>query len=281
MKLSFLRRSLVALSPLLFATAADAQLAYALANGGNSLVSFNLSSPGTIVSTVPLIGTLQGIDFRVSDSTLYGYSNSANAVVSIDPMTGITTLVATPSVASTSPLLGIDFNPVPSALRIVNADDQNLRVVLATGTTTADATFVYPAGDPNFGVSPTFTEAAYTNNDNDATTGTTIFYIDSALNTLATSTAPNTGPFTTVGTLGFTVDSSTGFDIYTENGVNTAYVNAGGFLHQINLTDGSTISSQALGGIGLSGLAIVPEPSSVLLLGAGAVGFLVRRRRSA
>lgn|GEM_PF-3561539 len=76
---------------------------------------------------------------------------------------------------------GVDLNPAANALRVISDTGQNLRQPFATSplvTTVADTPLTNPATPPApapgaLGV----TGAAYTNNDLDTTTGTTLFDI--------------------------------------------------------------------------------------------------------
>ena len=71
------------------------------------------------------------------------------------------------------------------------------------------------------------TGAAYTNNDLDSATGTTLFDVDTLMNQVAIQSPPNNGSLVATGQL--TVDAGTpvGFDIYTEVQDGTAVFNGG------------------------------------------------------
>ena len=286
----------LAATALTFATATShAQTAYALADNGLSLIKFDLATPAvtTLVGSISGVGgRLDGIDFRPSNGLLYGYSFQTNGVFTINLNTAAATLAATPATASTVGNLGIDFNPAADRLRLVNPADQNLRINGANGVTAVDGTLAFVAGDPNFGTSPSVNEVAYTNNDNDPATGTTLFYIDPNLDILVSTLNPNAGELRTVGALGFNASELTGFDIFTSlTGTNSAYalLTAGGVasLHSINLATGAatslgTVSQTA--GVRPFSLAIqpVPEPGTALF-GLAIVGtsFVRNRRRTA
>ena len=74
---TILRNSILALAVLLVSTAASrAQTAYAIANNGNSLIKFDLATPGITTLAGNFSGAatnLDGIDFRPADGLLYGY----------------------------------------------------------------------------------------------------------------------------------------------------------------------------------------------------------------
>ena len=276
------------------ALSTQAQTAYAINNLGRTLIRFDLTSPGTFTTIGNFTGAavnLSGIDFRPANGMLYGYS-SLDDLVTVNLATAATTFASTPSTPSTSGNLGLDFNPVPDRLRLVNSADQNLRINVGTGATIVDGTLAYGAADPNFGANPRINEAAYTNNDNDPGTGTTLYYIDTNLDIIATTTNPNAGVLATVGSLGVNTDDITGFDIFTATANNNsayALLGVGGTtgLYSINLGTGAATPLGALAGdnlvIGAYSLAIVPgsvpEPGTfALLAGAGVVGLALRRK---
>gem|GEM_PF-7061224 len=69
---------------------AHAQTAHAIANGGDTLISFNVSTPGT-VTTVGTFGAglfLDAIDFRPATGQLFGYSDLADTLYTVNTSTG-------------------------------------------------------------------------------------------------------------------------------------------------------------------------------------------------
>ena len=155
---------------------------------------------------------LVGIDYRVQNGVLYGLGNGGGIYVFIDKDTAAATFVSQLSRALEGASFGVDFNPAADRLRIVSDTGQNLRHDVNPGglPTTADGTLNYTAGTPATGVSG----AAYTNNDLDATTATTLFDIDATLDQVVIQSPPNTGALAPTGKL--TVDASApiGFDIF-------------------------------------------------------------------
>ncbi|MBE9201943.1 MULTISPECIES: DUF4394 domain-containing protein [unclassified Nodularia (in: cyanobacteria)] len=250
----------------------------------NSLVLFDSNNP-TITSTVSVTGvdgSLLGIDRRPANNLIYGLTNTNN-LYSINLNTGAASFVSTLSVPfNGGTISGVDFNPVPDRLRVVGDNDQNYRINVETGAVILDGTL--NPGDPNI------TAAAYTNADNDPATGTTLYTVDYISDALFIQNPPNNGTQVLVGSLGFDISSAAGFDIFTANGVNTAFFAAtptsasGSNLYTINLDTGaatlvnSISSDQRL--IGLTSV-VVPEPSVGLgtLLGVGVFGLLGRRRK--
>ena len=293
---TILLNSIVITASLVLSTAASrAQTAYAIANNGNSLIKFDLATPGTIFLVGNFSGAatnLDGIDFRPADGLLYGYGVTGNALVTINLNTAATTAALSPSIASTSDDLGIDFNPVADRLRLVNVNDQNLRIIV-TGPTTADTALAYIAGDANVGVNPAINEAAYTNSDTNPATGTSLFYIDYGRDILVRTLDPNAGALQTVGALGVDTTGFTGFDILSDGlGGNTAYAlltatSGIASLYNVNLNTGAATAIGTIGTIGQTAasrpfsLAIVqpvPEPGT-MLFGFAILGASLQRNR--
>lgn len=266
---------------------AHSALVYSIANDGTTLVRFDSANPAAVTTIGAFSGAttrLSGMDFRPADGQLYGFNQATSGIYRIDVASGSTTLVSTSSVAVSSPRMGIDFNPVPDRLRVVAPSDQNLRVNIANGVVAngGDGTLKYVDG--NAGVNPNIVDAAYTNHDRDPATGTTLYYIDSLLDVLTTTNAPNEGNMTVVGALGVDTDEFTGFDIFTDSGVNTAFVsltsNGQSSLYTINLSTGAATLLGAIGAQQLYGLAVapIPEPAPLALLAVAAVALRLRRR---
>lgn len=293
----FFTRPLVcaaALAASALAPAAHAAMVFSLASSGSQLIRFDSATPGSVTTVGPITGAgllgLDGLDFRPADGLLYGYNHQTRSVYTVNTSTGAATLVTAISAQTDTALLGIDFNPVPDRLRIVTSTEQNLRVNLAGGATVVDGTLAYAPGDPNFGVNPSIVDAAYTNSDTNIATGTTLYYIDSGTDSLVSTSSPNAGVLNTVGSLGVDTDLATGFDIFTDLGVNTAFAtltvgNVNGF-YGLNLATGAATLLGAVGNTTrLWGLAVVPgrnavpEPGSLALVGlAGLAAWGARRR---
>ncbi|MFF4321261.1 DUF4394 domain-containing protein [Streptomyces sp. NPDC001568] len=181
------------------------------------LVSFRagdtdrVSTAGTVTG---LAGdsTLVGIDYRVQNGLLYGVGN-AGGVYTLDTTTAAATKVSQLSIALTGTAFGVDFNPAADRLRIISDTGQNLRhnVNVATGGTLADTPLTTPpATTPTLGV----TGAAYTNNDLDPATATSLFDIDTAADRVVLQSPANSGTLAPTGNLGVDAGPSAGFDIY-------------------------------------------------------------------
>jgi hypothetical protein len=172
---------------------------------------------------------LVGIDFRVQDGKLYGVGNGGG-IYTIDTKTAVATLIMMNlTVPLAGDFFGVDFNPAANALRIISNTGQNLRQPFAgplAGMTQTDGMLNYPGPTP---VNPAtgVTGAAYTNNDLDPNTGTTLFDIDTSLNQVVIQSPPNAGSLVATGLLTVDADSPVGFDIYTELQDGTAINNSG------------------------------------------------------
>ncbi len=264
----------------------------------NRLVGFDSSTPGTYSLNVAISGlgggeSILGMDMRPAANQLY-VLGSSNTLYTLDRQTGAATAVGTPgSFTLSGSAFGFDFNPTVDRIRVTSDADQNLRLNPITGAlATADTNLAYAAGDVNAGANPNIVGSAYTNNFAGATT-TTLYGIDSTLGILVTQIPPNNGTLNTVGSLGVTTSQNVGFEISSISGIAFASLTAPGSpgfsqLFTINLATGA---ATLVGGIGVNspnngeliGLAAVPEPSSVALLGLGilAVGGAIHRRRKA
>ena len=264
---------------------------YASTSGGQ-LISFDSSNPGLLSSNVSLsgvAGSLVGIDFRpAAPDTLYGLGNSGGVgtIYSINLATGVAAPVYTLTTALAGTSFGVDFNPVPDALRILSNTGQNLRITgFATGTFVTNVDGVLNiGGTTQSGV----VAAGYTNSFAGATTTTLFALQDNAAgfpDQLFTVNPPNAGTLNLPVTLAINVSQLSGFDI---NPVNTAFLswNGGNQFGTINLTTGGVVNNGAVGG-GFAGqvtgisVSVVPEPETYALLLAGIAALAARGRRSA
>ena len=194
------------------------------------LICFNEKSPGDardLGFVSGLIGDtkLIGIDFRVQDKKMYGVGNQGG-IYMIDTRNAAAIKASQLTVALVGTSFGVDFNPAADRLRIVSDTGQNLRHnINAGGVTLVDDPLDYPTAintpGPNaIGV----TGSAYTNNDLDATTATTLYALDTRLDQIAIQSPPNDGTLAATGKLTIDATSSAGFDIYStiRNGVTVA-----------------------------------------------------------
>ncbi|EIV94647.1 DUF4394 domain-containing protein [Frankia sp. QA3] len=189
------------------------------------LVRFDTDSPSRLVPIGPVTGlvggdtSLIGIDYRVQNGRLYGVGNLGGIYV-INPLNAVAIRVSRLTVLPSGTAFGVDFNPAANRLRIISNTGQNLRHNIddqtgtpPIGTTVADTPLTYP---PAVGAVTGLAGAAYTNNDLDPSTSTTLFGIDTALGQVDVDSPANAGQLVPTGQLGLPVGGNAGFDIYTQ-----------------------------------------------------------------
>jgi hypothetical protein len=263
----------------------------------NTIVAVDSGSPETVLATLRVKRglsrgeTLRGIDFRPADNRLYGLG-STNRLYTIDTVTGEATAVGTSTFAVnlTGTEFGFDFDSNADALRVVSDANENFRL-LPNGTlvdadtntpgTQTDGALTYIAGDVNAGQDPAVIGVAYTNNDTDAATPTTLFGIDAARNVLVrqgspdgTPISPNAGTLFTVGPLGTDAEAVGGFDIQTSAGTNRAFAALTSNLRQpsqLFTVDLNTGAATPIGNIGRTrrpvlGIAVTPAGRDFFLV---------------
>jgi hypothetical protein len=192
-----------------------------------SLQAFSLVKPGMVMSAFKtdtpeqqdwvrrvtgLVGDkrLLGIDMRVQDGKLYALGDQGG-IYTIAIPTVVTTKVSQLTVPLYGTSFGFDFNPAADRLRIVSDNGQNLRHNLNDHTTTEDTTLTTPpATGPQKGV----TASAYTNNDLNGDTATTLFGINTITDQVVIQSPANNGLLAPTGKLGFDAGLDTGFDIF-------------------------------------------------------------------
>jgi hypothetical protein len=271
---------------------ARAQLAYVVDAAG-LLSSFDVTTPGTRTSIGSLGFSVSGIDFRPGTSTLYAFrSNNVGSpgtagIYTVNTATGAATLVGSgfaTSLLGGSTTFGFDFNPTTlqgdGSLRIRLTGDTGLNLRLNSDTGLIS--------DTDTALSGTITSAnavAYTRTDFASAGGaTTLYYIDPTTDTLNTSSAPNGGVTTSVGSLGFDFIGNTNFDIFTAGSTHTGYASNGNDFYSINLSTGAATFIATNTANFRSGIAVftspIPEPSTyAALAGVAVLGLAVTARR--
>jgi hypothetical protein len=215
-----------------------------LTNGATQrLICFDEFNPGsaTTIGTVNgLVGDtrLVGIDFRPATGNdgdggdLYGLGDQGG-IYTLNLNTAQAILRSRLNVALSGTFFGVDFNPAVDRLRIVSDNGQNLRANVDTGATIVDTPLNYTPGVPASGI----TGAAYTNNDADTNTATTLYTIDSMLDQVNIQAPPNAGTQNPTGKLTVDTTLNVGFDIYSTIRNNTT-INVEGFS---SLTVGGSV----------------------------------------
>jgi hypothetical protein len=225
---------------------------------GTSLVRFTTAdtalAPPVTVSGLEGDTRLVGIDFRVQDRTLYGVGEAGGLYSLTDG--GIATKVGQLAQPLDGEVFGVDFNPAANALRIISDTGQNLRQPFATtplAESIADTALTNPAQAPATGTVPAtgVVSAAYTNNDTQDTTATSLFVLDAGAGRISLQSPANGGTLTPTGNLGVDAEAGWGFDIHTaEDGVNTGYAtmqdDRGYALYSIDLLSGTATRIDAL-----------------------------------
>lgn len=245
--------------------ASDAGVTIQGLSNSNQLISFKLTKPAD-VSTVAITGltsgeTIVGIDYRlrtdVADKSgvLYGLSSLGN-LYTINASTGAASNRRALTAAaddSTLPFTGlngnsfaVDFNPAADRLRVISQTGQNLRINVDTGATITD-------GNLNGLLNPQVAAAAYTNSYQGAVSSTALFDLDNTSNRLLQQIPPNDGNLVSIGALGITLGTNSGFDIAGgDNGLALATVadvsSNTSSLYRINLTTGAATPAIAVGG---------------------------------
>jgi hypothetical protein len=181
----------------------------------------NPSRPRDLGSIIGLSGNdteIVGIDYRVQDGLLYGVGDAGGVYKFATPGSALATRVNQITVAldPNATSFGVDFNPAADRLRIVSDTGQNLRHnVNAGGTTINDGTLAYLEGTPPAAVPSTGVVAvAYSNNDLDPTTATSLFDIDRDRDQVDLQSPPNNGVLFPTGKLGVDAVGPVGFDVY-------------------------------------------------------------------
>lgn len=188
------------------------------------LVSFKVTTPGTLDTSLPIAGMqggeqVLGFDRRPSNGLIYLLTDAGRLYI-VDPVTAQARLGATMTPNAGDPFMrligstfGVDFSPTADALRLITDAEQNLAVVVETGATIT-ATSLRRIQQENDRPAPDVIASAYTNNYA-GTTDTTLYNVDLATNALLSQKPANNGIVAIVGPLAAPqpLAFSGGFDI--------------------------------------------------------------------
>ncbi|WP_121401441.1 DUF4394 domain-containing protein [Micromonospora sp. M71_S20] len=173
---------------------------------------------------------LVGIDYRVQNGRLYGVGDEGGIYL-ISTRDAKATEVSQLSVPLKGRYFGVDFNPAADRLRVISDQGQNLRHNVNDDTTIEDGTLTYP---PSTDAAKGVTGAAYTNNDLDPDTATTLFDIDTKRDQVAVQSPANAGQLAATGKLGVDAGIWAGFDIYSSIRDDKAVYNKGYAVLHVN-----------------------------------------------
>ncbi|MEU6471058.1 DUF4394 domain-containing protein [Streptomyces massasporeus] len=196
-----------------------------------SLRAFGISGDGTLMATfttdrpqvldwVRVVTGLSGdtgligIDFRVQDGLMYGVGNKGGIyTIKTPPATTdvVVTKVSQLQYALHGANFGVDFNPAADRLRVISDNGQNLRHNLGDHSTVQDLNLTTP---PVEGTTKGVSAAAYTNNDLNAATATTLVDINTTTDQVVLQSPANNGTLAPTGSLGIDAGINAGMDIY-------------------------------------------------------------------
>ncbi|MGV3613480.1 MAG: DUF4394 domain-containing protein [Fluviicola sp.] len=238
---------------------AFAQTSYGISS--NNLVSFNISTPGSVSTVGTFSGlisgqTIVGLDFRPATGELYALGYNAATGAGRLYKINLTSALATPVGAADFMLdagetvFGFDFNPTVDRIRLITSTDNNYRLHPVTGAIAAtDGTIAFNATDVNSASDAMVLGSAYTNSYIGATS-TALYNIEGTTSSLVLQNPPNNGTLNTIGSLGVSASNMSpdmvDMDIFYNpmTAVNTAFlINPNGMnqtVYSLNLTTGAT-----------------------------------------
>ncbi len=255
----------------------SADMGFALANDGMTLVSMADITAPTEVQTMDLSEALDAIAWRPVTGELLGFTNGK--VVTIDTasgeMTDLGAMFADDAMVADGSKVAFDFNNKIDAVRAVSSGEDNLvyfpkdfSAEDKAGKVVRVSDLAYAEGDANAGADPMIFANAYTNAINGATAGSTFQYALDAETDALVSLANNEGTLETIAEVsvdGAAADLSDwgGFDIMSPaEGTDMAYAilqmdgaETAGF-YTIDLETGAATLVADLGMGGFTALAI-------------------------
>ena len=233
--------------------------AYGISADGTLMVSFSTDQP-QVLNWVRTIRGFSGdtmaigADFRPQDGLLYLVGNKGGIYTVRMPSPPaypdpVITKVSQLTIALHGTNFGVDFNPAADRLRLTSDTGQNLRHDLNAHSTVADTALSTP---PTTGTTKGVTAAAYTNNDLNPDTATTLFVIGTGSDQVLIQSPANNGTLAPTGKLTLDAGANAGFDIFSTLS-NGKAVSAAGFatlvgpngtssLYSVNLLNGTATS---------------------------------------
>ncbi|MFD7668406.1 DUF4394 domain-containing protein [Streptomyces sp. NPDC059788] len=193
--------------------------AFGISGDGTLMATFTTDRPNVLDWVRAVTGlsgdtALIGIDFRVQNGLLYGVGNKGGIyTIKTPPATtdAEVTKVSQLQYALHGTTFGVDFNPAADRLRVISDTGQNLRHNLGDHSTIQDQNLTTP---PIEGTTKGVTAAAYTNNDLNAATGTTLVDINTTSDQVVLQSPANSGTLVPTGSLGINAGLNAGLDIY-------------------------------------------------------------------
>lgn len=200
-------------------TATPSLRAFGISGDGTLMATFTTDRPQVLDWVRAVTGlsgdtALIGIDFRVQNGLMYGVGNKGGIyTIKTPPATTdvVVTKVSQLQYALSGTNFGVDFNPAADRLRVISDNGQNLRHNLNDHTTIQDLNLTTP---PTEGTTKGVSAAAYTNNDLDGTTATTLVDINTTSDQVVLQSPANNGTLAPTGSLGIDAGPNAGMDIY-------------------------------------------------------------------
>ncbi|MEV4092554.1 DUF4394 domain-containing protein [Streptosporangium saharense] len=196
--------------------------AFGILSDGKLMAAFKTDLPEELNWVRRITGLVNdtvviGIDFRVQDGKFYAVGNQGGIYTISLPTPTVSDVVVTKvsqlSVGLNGTTFDVDFNPAADRLRVISNTGQNLRHNLGNGATVSDYSLSSAPGAPAItGV----TAAAYTNNDLNGATSTTLFDINTATAQVVVQSPANNGLLAPTGALGTSVGVNAGLDIFSK-----------------------------------------------------------------
>jgi hypothetical protein len=245
---------------------------------------------------------IAGAGLASAQGTLYGVASFSNfgtqSLYTIDASTGAATLVGSTGLRQ---IAGLDYDDATGRLMAltVGGDQFSLSTTTGAATLAVDSNFGVPEGSITFAGGSAFTTLSDNLHNWNGTAwqqvgpsllapGTDISGLDfggTQLLGLALNGAGvdelvafnlGTGAATVIGATGTNASTVAGLTSTTVGGL--WYMTDGSTLYSINTATGSATSIGTHGVAGFSGLAFIPSPSSLLILGIAGLASTRRRR---